>query len=187
MRPKRQRRLSSRAPKKLDGCSHLFSKKDKMRPVILYRGDEFAEEELNPAISAGFFCTNSRMEVPSKSLVIPRYSCLPFYKELENDLAFNGSKLLNSHEQHRYIADMQNWYEDLKDYTPKTWRDVTSVPLTERGPFVVKGETNSKKNLWEHSYVRRRQGLSRKSDRKPPRRFLDKDAEYLHKKMGTVR
>jgi hypothetical protein len=133
-----------------------------MRPVILYRGDEFAEEELNPAISAGFFCTNSRMEVPSKSLVIPRYSCLPFYKELENDLAFNGSKLLNSHEQHRYIADMQNWYEDLKDYTPKTWRDVTSVPLTERGPFVVKGETNSKKNLWNtHMFAGDRDFLGR--------------------------
>jgi hypothetical protein len=60
----------------------FLARRIKMRPVILYRGDEFAEEELNPAISAGFFCTNSRMEVPSKSLVIPRYSCLPFYKRI---------------------------------------------------------------------------------------------------------
>jgi hypothetical protein len=57
---------------------------------------------------------------------------------------------------------MQNWYEDLKDYTPKTWRDVTSVPLTERGPFVVKGETNSKKNLWNtHMFAGDRDFLGR--------------------------
>lgn len=119
-----------------------------MKPTILYRGQEFEEIEHMHAFDAGFLCTNSRMAVRERSLVVARYSCLPFYKELEEDLKWSNSRLINSYSEHRYIADLQNWYEDLKDLTPKTWRSVTEIPQDEKGPFVIKGETNSKKSLW---------------------------------------
>ena len=89
---------------------------------------------------------SSRIHVPDGSIVIPRYSALPFYKELESDLNCSGSRLINSYEQHQYVADIKNWYYDLKDVTPETWDDVSIIP--EEGPFVLKGETNSMKQLW---------------------------------------
>jgi hypothetical protein len=35
---------------------------------------------------------------------------------------------------------------DLGDLTPKTWYNLADIP--ENGPFILKGETNSKKSYW---------------------------------------
>ena len=35
-------------------------------------------------------------------------------EELEKELATKGSRLVNSYQQHNYIADITNYYEDLK-------------------------------------------------------------------------
>lgn len=94
-----------------------------------------------------FDCYPNRASVPKDSLVIGRYSVLPFYKELEEDLAFNGSKLINSYQQHCYVADAINWIYDLGDLTPKTWTRLEDLP--ENMSFVLKGETNSRKHDWE--------------------------------------
>lgn len=113
-------------------------------PVILHRGMEKDELE---AAQANFKCFDLRSSVPPNSLVVGRYSVLPFYKELEQDLAANGSKLVNSHFEHAYVADLGNWVSDLEDMTPKTWRRLEDVP-EGAGPFVLKGATNSRKFNW---------------------------------------
>lgn len=62
-------------------------------------------------------------------------------------MAINGSKLINSYSQHRWIADLKEWYQDLEGLTPKTWFELSTLPENE-GPFVLKGETNSRKFNW---------------------------------------
>ncbi len=112
---------------------------------MLYRGNS-DDEELDAA-ARYFKVYTSRSEIPSNSLVIGRYSVLPYYNELEIDLKNNGSSLINSLSQHRYIADIGNYYRDLKDITPETWTHLDAIP--NDGPFVLKGETNSKKFQWK--------------------------------------
>jgi len=61
-------------------------------------------------------------------------------------LAKMGSNLINSYQQHRWIADFE-YYEHLKDYTPETWDDYTFSQANE-GKFIIKGRTNSRKYEW---------------------------------------
>jgi hypothetical protein len=117
-----------------------------MRNIILYRQDYDWDQESESA-KKYFETTNSRMQIKAGDLVIPRFSAIPFNKELNDDINYVGAKLINSHIQHNYIKDMINWYDDLKDYTPKTYTRLQDLP--EQGPFVLKGETNSKKFLWK--------------------------------------
>jgi len=117
-----------------------------MRNIILYRDDVDWQNEADVAKSH-FHCTSSRMEIQANDLVIARFSALPFYKEQEYDINYVGAKIINTYKQHRYIADLFNWYEDLIDYTPKTYKRLVDLP--EKGPFILKGETNSKKYYWK--------------------------------------
>lgn len=120
-----------------------------MRTVIYYRDFDIRsfKGELDAALSY-FHCVPQRTMVEKGDLVVCRYSALPFYAELEQDLKNNGAEMINSYQQHRYIADMQNWYHDLEELTPKTWFRASDVPMNEPGSFVLKGETNSKKFQW---------------------------------------
>lgn len=113
--------------------------------VIYYRGIEFEQEEL-AAAQARFTCTNRLPEIHKGDLVIGRYSLYPFYADQEKDIEYLGATLINSYQQHRYIADLQNYVYDLHDLTPKTWDNLQDIP--EVGPFVIKGETNSRKSNW---------------------------------------
>jgi hypothetical protein len=117
-----------------------------MKTFILYRDDTDWRQEKDSAAKY-FKCIGSRMLIKTNTLVIPRFSALPFYKELENDINYIGSKLINTYEMHRYIADLGNWYYDLSKYTPITWKNLWEIP--ENIPFVLKGETNSKKFSWK--------------------------------------
>ena len=56
------------------------------------------------------------MTIKAGDLVIPRFSAIPFYKEQEYDVNSIGAKMINDINQHNYIVDMYNWYEDLIDY-----------------------------------------------------------------------
>lgn len=117
-------------------------------PVILFReGAGMMDENELAAAKKHFVTVKSRMSVSGNSLVIGRYSVLPYYSELENDLNSVGAKLINSYGEHRYVADLQNYAADLDELTPKTWswRDFPYLPDM---PLVVKGETNSKKDKW---------------------------------------
>ena len=114
--------------------------------VIYFRGS-LAEEDEKQAASKYFDIVEQRTLITAEhDLVIPRYSALPYYEELEKDVNALGSKLLNTHREHRYVANIRNWYHDLAEITPMTWFFLDQIP--QEGPFVLKGETNSKKFAW---------------------------------------
>lgn len=120
-----------------------------MKHAILFRNDQDTEEEYQIAKTIwGEQVLDFRSQILPGTLVIPRYSCLPFYRELEAEVKFLGGKLLNTHQQHNYIADME-WVPDLGDMTPRTWFNAgyATVPETPHG-WVVKGKTNSRKWKW---------------------------------------
>jgi len=118
-------------------------------PTILYRLSPGLMDEAELTAAKKHFVTyKSRMSALGGDLVIGRYSVLPFYQELENDLGVVGAKLVNTYRQHRYVADLQNYVADLGDLTFRTWnfRDLHTLP--DSMSFVLKGETNSKKGKW---------------------------------------
>lgn len=119
-------------------------------PIILFRSSLAEENELAVA-KRHFDVVEQRAQLVSiftPGLVIPRYSALPFYQELEEDIRLLGGELINSYHQHCYVADLANWYHDFEDLTPKTWFRPSDVPHDQSGSFVLKGATNSRKSLW---------------------------------------
>jgi hypothetical protein len=115
--------------------------------VVLFRKELSTEGELEDCQKAVSTYT-SRCNVPAGSLVFGRYSVLPWYAELERDLAHRSSRLVNSFTQHRWIAGFWDWGGPdgvLSDLTFRSWRDWSSLP---EGAFVVKGATNSRKGEW---------------------------------------
>jgi len=145
-----------------------------MRPIILFR-KSLAEEAEYDVASQYFDVVEYRSDVhkyalPSLNLtrglpfpdrkdllVIPRYASLPYYQELETDVALLGGELINSYRQHQYVADLQNWYPDLADLTPKTWFRAEDITHDHPGPFVLKGHTNSRKHKWRtHAFAETR-------------------------------
>lgn len=96
-----------------------------------------------------FDVIESRAQVQRGDVVLCRYSCLPYYSELERDVQQLGGTMVTQYRQHCYVADMQNWYRDLESLTPKTWFSLADMMSSQYpGPFVLKGATNSRKNLW---------------------------------------
>lgn len=111
---------------------------------VLFREDSSNHDEFK--FCKDFLITKTRRSlIPPNNLVIGRYSVLPFYKELEDDIYALGSKLINSYDQHKYIADFQ-YYEDIKDFTFKTFFNGYDLPEDK---YVVKGATNSRKHEWD--------------------------------------
>lgn len=123
------------------------------KPLMLFRSSREVDYEL-PHAERYFNVFQNRCSIGVGGLVVCRYSALPFYKELEDDLSYLGCKPINSYEQHHYIANF-DYYNDIKDLTPETWfspRDV--VRSGYQGPFVLKGRTNSRKYNWNtHMYA----------------------------------
>lgn len=133
-----------------------------MENVILFRKDLANEEELQAA-SKHFNVYTQRTDIPSNSLVIGRYSVLPYYKELEQDITNLGGRLINTYRQHQFVANMIEWANHLTglgSYTPETWARVEDIPWLYWGPFVVKGKTNSRKHDWnKRMFVKDRESL----------------------------
>ena len=127
-----------------------------MKPTILYRRGMNPDEddaEIAAARAADLRVIHQRTDVLGGELVIARYSCLPFYLELERDIHNREADLVNTYRQHRYIANMAEWVPDLEGLTPKLYHRLQDLP-DNGGPFVLKGETNSKKHLWDtHMYA----------------------------------
>jgi len=114
-----------------------------MEKQILFRYHHDHQEEFEALKKSGLNVIQNR-SLCKNSLVLGRYSVLPYYKELEEDLLNNGCKLINSYEQHSYIANF-DYYYDVMEYTFPTWTDLSKAP---DGPFIVKGRTNSRKHRW---------------------------------------
>ncbi len=117
------------------------------RPVILLRPELDVDKEAKEA-SQYFTIYQNRTAIPPGSIVIGRYSVLPYYSEVATDLAYTGSRLINSYREHSFIADISQWYPCLEELTPKTWFSVDEIPSYEEGPFVIKGRVNSRKHSW---------------------------------------
>lgn len=116
--------------------------KENKKAIVLFRNISGKLKSTEMDSCALNFKTHSSRILCSNSLVIGRYSTLPNYKELENDLAIIGSRLINSYEQHRYISSFE-YYHDIKEYTPKTWFSLDKIPDEKK--LFIKGKTNSKK------------------------------------------
>jgi len=118
-----------------------------MEKIILFRKWENSEEEFK--IAKKYLSVSESRVGLSNKLVIGRYSVLPYYEELEKDLESQGSKLINTYHQHQFIADFL-WYHFVREFTPKTYFGDYGVPqgIPDKGPFVVKGTTNSRKFEW---------------------------------------
>lgn len=117
-----------------------------MEPIVYFRMTDDHDEPEFQACNRHFKTVTQRTHVLPGQLVIPRYSVLPFGKELELDIKAQGSELINTFRQHCYVAEMRNWYYDFEDITPKTWFRLQDIKGD--GPFVLKGSTNSKKFSW---------------------------------------
>lgn len=125
----------------------------KHNPVFLFRKASHNKDEY--AICSSLFPTFTlRNAIPENSLVIGRYSVLPYYNEVVQDLQCKNSSLINDLYQHEYIANM-DYYYDIEQYTFKTWLRLEDVPFSYRNnAFIVKGKTNSKKQQWAtHMYA----------------------------------
>ena len=119
---------------------------------ILFRESLVDQSEVEAA-NKFFNVTFQHELIPTGSVVIPRYSALPFYQYLEEGIHALGSRLIQDYRQHRFVADMQNWYHHLENVTPKTWFSLEEFgwdnkKLKPDCSFVLKGATNSKKNQW---------------------------------------
>ena len=71
------------------------------KPVILFRrcfdlNDVDLQEEFEIA-GQYFNVVETRTEVPANSLVVGRYSVLPYYDELDKELKMKGGRLINTH------------------------------------------------------------------------------------------
>lgn len=119
------------------------------KPVILFRLSYEHEDEYEIA-KKHFDVKLVRTDLPSFTTVVGRYSVLPFYSELEEDLENLGCRLINSYLQHAWIRDFY-WYEDLKDVTPESWfeHELPQHWSDIDFPLVVKGATNSRKHQWD--------------------------------------
>lgn len=131
----------------------------KKNPVILFRETDWQDQKEAKIAKHFLPLHESRATIPKNSLIIPRYSALPFYQELQKDCEILGSKLINSYTQHLFVAKMDRWYEVLKDFTPKTYFSL--FDFTQKAPegaYVLKGTTNSKKFSWKtHMFAKNKQ------------------------------
>ena len=133
-----------------------------MKHCILFRSDRTPEQEEEYDAAASFFPVYTHRTSIWDRVVIGRYSVLPNYAELQGDLRVNNAELVHTPSQHRWIADFE-YYEDLKEFTPKTYKLDQFRYCESEGPFVVKGATNSRKWRWnEHMFAaNRKEALSK--------------------------
>lgn len=103
------------------------------------------KDELSAA-SKYFECVDLITDINKDDFIIPRFSSYPYPLDMQREFTNIGAKAINSHQQYLYIADLQNYIQDLAELTPKTWGEISDIP--NDGPFVLKGETNSKKSYW---------------------------------------
>lgn len=147
-------------------------------PVILFREDLDSEDELSIALKY-LNVLKYRTEVKPNSVVIGRYSVLPFYRELEKELELSESRLINSYTEYNFIANIFEWagqYGILSDLTPMTWDNWSKLPDTS---FVVKGMVNSRKQNWAtHMFAETKADVP-----KVAARLLD---DYLIREQGVV-
>ncbi len=120
-----------------------------MKTQVLFRLGLGEADECR--VAETYFSTIAyRSEIERGSLIIPRYSALPYYDELEQDVKRLGGKLIQSYADHRWIANF-DYYRELREYTFETWDTSNIYKAPEDIAYVVKGRTNSRKFQWNTS------------------------------------
>ena len=113
------------------------------RPMVWMRGSLAEEHEWQAA--ARYFPKARRMltGIGQGDLVVARYSVLPFYPEVEEEVRALGGRLLNTYEQHLFAAKARRYAAVLAEHTPEVWslEEALAGPALHDG-YVVKGETN---------------------------------------------
>lgn len=167
-----------------------------LNTTVLFRASDMASREEKAICSKYFNITDSRsnLELIANKIVVGRYSVLPYYKELENDLKYSNSRLINSYQEHRYVADLKNWalgmdVDDLQliPYTPRTWTSLQDVP--DNIPLVLKGETNSRKDKWStHMFAQNKKEAIEVYLKLRSERFLENQEIYIREyiKLNTL-
>jgi hypothetical protein len=115
--------------------------------AILYRCNSDTNQEFD--VVSDIFCKKYhlfRSNISKNTITVGRYSVLPFYEELCQELKQRNSFLINSFSQHNFIAKME-YIDVIKEYTPATYFEWHGLP---EGQYVVKGLTNSRKHQWKH-------------------------------------
>ncbi len=107
------------------------------------------EEDELMAASSSFDCVSLLTDLRRNDVVIYRYSLFPFALDQQKEIYNIGATPVNTYRQHRYVADLGNYVADLGELTPATWDKLVDIP--EQGPFILKGETNSRKSNWNGS------------------------------------
>jgi hypothetical protein len=135
-----------------------------MNKVIYARKSLFDEDELKAAKDAGFKIVYYLSDISDGDYVVPRYSMYPFVKDQYSELSFKKVKIINNLHQHFYVANLGNYYNHIKDLTAETIKlgyvSVSDIPFEP--PYVLKGETNSRKSDWKGSmYAETREDASR--------------------------
>lgn len=126
-----------------------------MRPVVLFRPVDMDDQERS-ASALHFPTFRERTALQKDDFVVGRYSVLPYFEAIQADVDYVGAKLINNIKQHRYVADLRNWVEDIRELTPKTWYRLEDID--EDGPYVLKGKTNSRKFDWRtHMFAKDRE------------------------------
>lgn len=130
---------------------------------ILFRScvDTLDEFEVAREVFGDSCVTPYRTKCRPGALVVGRYSVLPYYLESYKDLEAAGVRLIHTPDQHDICADFRRWYPLLEDLTFKSYwgYGYATVPDAPEG-WVVKGQTNSRKQLWNtHMRAPTRQAL----------------------------
>lgn len=132
-----------------------------MQPTILFRLDHENEGELSSA--RRHWNVELDRRACRNQLVIGRYSVLPFYQALEEELVARNCRLVNTYAQHRWIADFE-YYAHFQDVTPESWSE-DEFQHSPDGPFVLKGRNNSFKHQWsELMFAQDKADAIRKAD-----------------------
>ena len=118
-----------------------------LNPGVGFATEYQAEAE---AIAATFGTRHGHLleEIPPGAVVVPRFRAIPFGADLEQEVRLQAATLINSYGQHRFAADLGQWAPVLGELTPTTWSSVADIPAEVTGPFIVKGETNSRRQCW---------------------------------------
>lgn len=94
-----------------------------------------------------FIHTSNKVKELKKGLVVGRLSSFGDYNTLYESLSLLGIRLINTPSEFNYIRDFE-YYQDIKEYTPKTW-NYNEFGDAPQGCYVVRGKWKSCKDNWK--------------------------------------
>lgn len=91
--------------------------------------------------------TSNKVKELKKGLTVGRLSSFGDYKTLYKSLNLLGIRLINTPSEFDYIRNFE-YYEDIKEFTPKTW-NYNEFGDAPEGCYVVRGKWKSCKGNWK--------------------------------------